>query len=188
MGRTKPRTVSELMDVANKFADREDAYHNKRTRSPEDSRSHRYNKQRRRSRNYENYNSHSQVAVGYKGNNSEGEECQNSGYRNRDDSGSHRQFQPRNYDPSPEDILNGPCHMDYAYDDGRRVSNHLMRDCRTFLKLQEAIGLKQAGMQGSIAYDMPPHHRCPAIATQQPKDNQIQVAKATGGISSQKAT
>jgi hypothetical protein len=35
MGRTKPKTVSELMDVANKFADGEDAYHNKRTRSPE---------------------------------------------------------------------------------------------------------------------------------------------------------
>jgi hypothetical protein len=31
MGRTKPRIVSELMDVANKFADGEDAYHNKRT-------------------------------------------------------------------------------------------------------------------------------------------------------------
>jgi hypothetical protein len=35
MGRTKPKTVSELMDVANKFADGEDAYQNKRTRSPE---------------------------------------------------------------------------------------------------------------------------------------------------------
>jgi hypothetical protein len=32
MGRTKPKTVSELMDVANKFIDGEDAYHNKRTR------------------------------------------------------------------------------------------------------------------------------------------------------------
>jgi hypothetical protein len=31
MDRTKPRTISELMDVANKFVDGEDAYHNKRT-------------------------------------------------------------------------------------------------------------------------------------------------------------
>jgi hypothetical protein len=45
MDMTKPRTVSELMDVANKFVDGEDAYHNKRTRSPEDDRPHRYNNQ-----------------------------------------------------------------------------------------------------------------------------------------------
>jgi hypothetical protein len=36
MGRTKPRTVSELMGVANRFADGEEVYHNKRARSPED--------------------------------------------------------------------------------------------------------------------------------------------------------
>jgi hypothetical protein len=34
LGRTKPRTVSELMEVANRFADGEDAYNNKRGRSP----------------------------------------------------------------------------------------------------------------------------------------------------------
>jgi hypothetical protein len=31
MGRIKPRTVSELMDIANRFADGKDAYNNKRT-------------------------------------------------------------------------------------------------------------------------------------------------------------
>jgi hypothetical protein len=35
IGRTKPRTVSELMEVANRLADREDAYNNKWGRSPE---------------------------------------------------------------------------------------------------------------------------------------------------------
>jgi hypothetical protein len=49
MGRIKPKTVAELMEVANRFADGEDAYHNKRTRSPEDDRLNRYNNQRRRS-------------------------------------------------------------------------------------------------------------------------------------------
>jgi hypothetical protein len=34
LGRTKPRTVSKLMEVANRFADGEDAYNNKRGRSP----------------------------------------------------------------------------------------------------------------------------------------------------------
>jgi hypothetical protein len=38
MGRIKPRTISELMDIANRFADGEDACNNKRTRSPEDDR------------------------------------------------------------------------------------------------------------------------------------------------------
>jgi hypothetical protein len=35
LGRTKPKTVLELMEVANRFADGEDAYNNKRGRSPE---------------------------------------------------------------------------------------------------------------------------------------------------------
>jgi hypothetical protein len=35
LGRTKPMTVSKLMEVANRFADGEDAYNNKRGRSPE---------------------------------------------------------------------------------------------------------------------------------------------------------
>jgi hypothetical protein len=30
LGRIRPRTVSELTEVANRFADGEDAYHNKR--------------------------------------------------------------------------------------------------------------------------------------------------------------
>jgi hypothetical protein len=69
MGRIKPRTVLELMDIANRFADDEDACNKKRTRSPEDDRGNRYNSQRRRSHNYDNYGSHSQVATEYKDNN-----------------------------------------------------------------------------------------------------------------------
>jgi hypothetical protein len=63
--------------------------------------------------------------------------------------------------------------MHYAYVDGNRVSNHLMQDCRTFLKLQEVVGFKQAGTQGAIAYDVPPPPSLPSYgdtATQgQPK-------------------
>jgi hypothetical protein len=51
LGRTKPRTMSELMEVANRFADGEDAYNNKRARSPEVDRASR---QRRRSCNEDN--------------------------------------------------------------------------------------------------------------------------------------
>jgi hypothetical protein len=35
IGRTKPRTMSKLMEVANRFTDGEDAYNNKRGCSPE---------------------------------------------------------------------------------------------------------------------------------------------------------
>jgi hypothetical protein len=63
MGRIKPKTVSDLMDIANTFADGEDACNNKRMRSPEDDRGNRYGSQRRRSRNYNNYGSHNQVAA-----------------------------------------------------------------------------------------------------------------------------
>jgi hypothetical protein len=65
----KPKKVAELMNVANRFTDGEDTCHNKRTHSPKDDRSNRYNNQRRRSCNYDNYGSHRQVAVGYKENN-----------------------------------------------------------------------------------------------------------------------
>jgi hypothetical protein len=81
MGRIKPKTVSELMDVANRFADGEDACNNKRTRSPEDDRRNRYGSQRRRSHNYDNYGSHSQVAAGYKDNSYQGSDRRSSGYR-----------------------------------------------------------------------------------------------------------
>jgi hypothetical protein len=137
------------MDIANRFKDGEDAYHNKRMWSPEDDRGNRYNNQRQISRNYDNYGSHSQVATGYKENNHQGDERRNTGYRNnrREDSNSNRQFQSsgsREYNQSSDDMLNGPCHMHYTFINGKRVSRHSMKDCRTFLKLQEDVGHKQA--------------------------------------------
>jgi hypothetical protein len=79
MGRIKPKTVAELMDVANRFADGEDAYQNKRTRSPKDDRSNRYNNHQRRSHNYDNYGSHNQVAAGYKEKNYQNNDVETSG-------------------------------------------------------------------------------------------------------------
>jgi hypothetical protein len=123
--------------------------HNKRTRSPEDDRGNRYSGQRRRSRNYDNYGSHSQVAAGYKDNSYQGNDRRSSGYRSygKEDYGSSKKFQTkesREYNPSPEDMLNGPCHIHSAFVDGKRVSRHAMKDCTTFLKLQEAALNKQA--------------------------------------------
>jgi hypothetical protein len=158
MGRIKPKTVSYLMDIANRFADGEDVCNNKWTRSPEDDRENIYGGQRRRSRNYDNYGSHSQVAAGYKDNSYQGNDRKSSGYRSygKED---YKKFQPREsreYNPSPEDMLNGPCHIHSAFVDGKRVSRHAMKDCTTFLKLQEAalnkqVEAKRQGYEGNTS-------------------------------------
>jgi uncharacterized protein YPO0396 len=74
IGRIKPRTVSELMEIANRFADGEDTYNNKRGRSPEVDKSSR---QRRRYRNDDNHGRRNQIAVGY-------DERNKEGYKNRE--------------------------------------------------------------------------------------------------------
>jgi hypothetical protein len=88
----------------------------------------------------------SQVAAGYKHNSYQGNDRKSSGYRNygREE---YKKFPPREsreYNPSPEDMLNGPCHIHYAFVDGKRVFRHAMKDCTTFLKLQEVALNKQA--------------------------------------------
>jgi hypothetical protein len=98
IGRKRPTTVAELMEHANRFADGEDAYNNKRGRSPEGDTTSR---QRRRHRSRDNQGRRNQVAAGYE---AKGEE----GYENR-------KFQakgvenPRYSGPSAEDMLYGPC-------------------------------------------------------------------------------
>jgi hypothetical protein len=124
------------MEEANKFADGEDAYNNKRGRSPE---VERISRQRRRHRSRDNQGRRNQVAAGYAAEEEEG-------YVNR-------RFQTRGveksryFGPSAEDMLYGPCRIHYAYLDGKRVSNHQMKDCRTFLRLQSAMVSNQGGWQ-----------------------------------------
>jgi hypothetical protein len=158
MGRIKPKIVSDLMDIAKIFADGEDACNNKRTRSPEDDRGNRYGGQRRRSHNYDNYGSHSQVAAGYKDNSYQGNDRRSSGYHSygKEDYKKLQTRESREYNPSPEDMLNGPCHIHSVFVNGKRVSRHAMKDCTTFLKLQEAALNKQAkakrqGYEGNIS-------------------------------------
>jgi hypothetical protein len=146
MGKIKPKTVSDLMDVANRFADGEDACNNKCTQSPDDDRGNKYGGQRRRSHNYDNYGSHSQVAARYKDNSYQGNDRKSSGYRSYGKK-DYKKFLPREsreYNPSPEAMLNGPCHIHSAFVDGKRVSRQAMKDCTTFLKLQEVALNKQA--------------------------------------------
>jgi hypothetical protein len=60
LGRTRLKIVSELMEVANRFTDGEDAYNNKRARSPEVDRTSR---QRRRSRIEDSRTRRNQIAA-----------------------------------------------------------------------------------------------------------------------------
>jgi hypothetical protein len=126
------------MEVANKFVDGEDAYHSKRARSPEHDRSSRQHNQRCRSRNEDGHTPRNQVAIGNKRRDGKGDERENGDYHKKDNS---RWDMSKCFDPSAEDILHGPCRIHYTYLDGKSVSNHLMRDCRTFVKLQEAMEL-----------------------------------------------
>jgi hypothetical protein len=140
LGRTKPRTVSELMEVANRFADGEDAYNNKRGRSLEVDRASR---QRRRYRNEESHARQNRIAAGY-------ERREEEGYESREFQGrGNREVEKPKYSgPSAEDMLHGPCRIHYAYLDGKRVSNHQMKDCRTFLRLQSALDPNQGARLG----------------------------------------
>jgi hypothetical protein len=141
--------VSKLMEIANRFANGEDSYHNKRAHSPKYDGSSRQHNQRRRPCNEDGHTKHNQVATGYERRDKEGDE--NGEHHKK---GNQRRERSKYSDPSAEDILYGPCRIHYAYLDGKRVSNHLMRDCRTFLRLQEAMELTQGGKQGDTTHDM----------------------------------
>jgi hypothetical protein len=140
VGRTKPRTVSELMEVANRFAEREDAYNNKQGCSPEVDR---VSRQRQRSYNGDSHARRNQIAARY-------ERRDEEGYENREFQarGNRGVEKPKYSGPSAEDILHGPCRIHCAYLDGKRVSNHQMKDCRTFLRLQSIMDLNQEARQG----------------------------------------
>jgi hypothetical protein len=115
------------MQVANRFTDGEDAYNNKRGCSPEVDRA---SWQRRRYRNEDSLARRNQIAVGYERRDKEGYESREFQAR-----GNREVEKPKFFGPSAEDILHGPCRIHYAYLDGKRVSNHQMKDCRTFLRL-----------------------------------------------------
>jgi hypothetical protein len=100
------------MEVANRFADGEDAYNNKRRRSPEVDKTSR---QRQRNCNGDNHGRRNQIAAGYDGRKEEGYE--NIEIPTKDSRGKEK---PRYSGPSAEDMLYGPCRIHYAYLDGKK--------------------------------------------------------------------
>jgi hypothetical protein len=95
------------MEVANRFADGEDACNNKRGRSPEVNRASR---QRRRYRNEDGRARQNQIAAGYERRDEEGYESRE--FQGR---GNHREEKPKYSGPLAEDMLHGPCRIHYAY-------------------------------------------------------------------------
>src|SRR4051812_10293760 len=84
LGRAKPNTVGDLMDIANKWADGEDALQNKRQRSPEEDRNRVSGHNRRRHRNFNESDGPSHVAAGVQsssGNNHQDDYRKDNGYR-----------------------------------------------------------------------------------------------------------
>jgi hypothetical protein len=128
------------MEVANRFADGEDAYNNKKGRSPEVDKASR---QRQRYRNRDNHARQNQVAAGYERGDEEGYESKEFQAK-----GNHGVEKSKYSGPLAEDMLYGPCRIHYAYLDGKRVSNHQMKDCRTFIRLQNAMESNQGARQG----------------------------------------
>jgi hypothetical protein len=82
------------------------------------------------------------------------------GYESREfqDRSNRGKEKPKYFGPSAEDMIHGPCRIHYAYLDGKRVSNHEMKDCRTFLRLQSALdpnqGTRQGGRSTNQGYQM----------------------------------
>jgi hypothetical protein len=106
LGRTKPRIVSELMEVANRFINGEDVYNNKRGCSPEVDRASR---QRRRYRNEHSRARRNQIAAGYERRDEEGYESRE--FKGRGNRGVEK---PKYSGPSAEDMLHGLCRIHYA--------------------------------------------------------------------------
>jgi hypothetical protein len=103
LGRIRPKTVSELIEIASRFTNGEDAYNNKRARSPEVDRASR---KMHRSRNEDSCTRRNQVVAGYERRNEEGDESRE--YR---DKNSHEREKPKYSSPSAEDMLHGPCRI-----------------------------------------------------------------------------
>ena len=99
LGRAKPKSISEMVDIANKWADGEDAVKNKRARSPEEDRYRQSNDRKRRgTRNYDDYDGPSHVVARFSSEDNRRDTYRSSGYRpcNRDEPGSSKPtYRPR---------------------------------------------------------------------------------------------
>jgi hypothetical protein len=188
LGRVNPRTVAELMDIANMWVDGEAAVYNKRHRSPEEDRNRTKNQNRRRFRSFVEYDGPRQVSAGFRSNNGSNhrEDYRMSGGQrsdNRDVPNTSRPSNRSRYNMSPEEIMNGPCQMHFYRDpEGRRALGHVQKGCRTFQALRRIIENTQTeevnrgyapGLRSEVHVPLPPP---PAAITNGNQQNQLQIA------------
>ncbi|KAK1681565.1 hypothetical protein QYE76_042413 [Lolium multiflorum] len=94
LGRTNPKTISALMEIANKWADGEDAIYNKRHRSPEEDRGRNYQNRRRFSRQFYNNDAPGHISAGFRGN--PGGNSRDDYQRSNEQQGDNRESRPSN--------------------------------------------------------------------------------------------
>ena len=167
----KPKTVSELMHITNRWADGEESLQNEHPRSPEDNafdggdpfgsgrRSGADRRRKRKHRGISETDGAELVAAEFTGN-------RDGGYRKQ----GHEWQQRKGRDDgrparSAAQQLSDPCTFHtYKDENGNIKSSHLLKDCRRFKDLQEAYGRIQQDATntgypvtpGAIAVNPPP--------------------------------
>jgi hypothetical protein len=178
LGRCKPKTIDHLMSLTNEWADGEDSITDPRSRrrsaehdvDAKDQFHPNSQKKGRRSR-YDDADTTNMIAAGYVNNNHDDNHDgprQGNNYNGSSSRSVGRDSRPkmewrRRHDqppPSVEEMLNGGCTR-HTYIDKDRVRrpDHLLIECREFLRLSQALQERmriEQPVAGAIAYSAPP--------------------------------
>ncbi|KAK1694848.1 hypothetical protein QYE76_011545 [Lolium multiflorum] len=157
LGRTNPKTISALMEIANKWADGEDAIYNKQHRSPEE----------------DHGNPGGNSRDDYQRSNEQQSDSRGDFRGNRQNSG------PRFQRPyvSPEEMMNGPCQMHFYLDNnGKRQSSQ--KDCRNFQAMLRAAGIANAQAMNRNQGPRSEIHLPPPPAITDENRHQLRIAAA----------
>lgn len=155
LGRRKPKTITELMEIANGWADGEDHARRSRPRSDDDddSRRHKdsskrrdYGEDRRKKRRDDRRDDVKHIAAGYPDRHDDRVDNRRDDHRDdrrdprKDDrrgGPSNNRREPMNWAPRianlpPSEQVNAPCYLHTYIDpvDNQKKSSHLLRDCR----------------------------------------------------------
>ena len=184
LGKLRPKTISELMDIAVRWADGEDHVRKGRTRSDDEDEDRRNDhsgrrderRKKRRNRNYESGDGLELVAAGYADRRDDHRDDRRDDRRDyrRDDrqyrgnyQGGNQAWKPRT--PRAPELpahaqLDAPCYIHSYFDqkDQRRKSTHTLRECRQFIELQQIMReaniapTTYPAVPGAVAPNAPP--------------------------------
>ena len=120
LGRSKPKTIEHLMEIANRWADGEDSIHRAQSDEEDDYDRRRERRSKRRSRVYDDRDGPDMVVAGYADRRNDANR-NSGGYRGgnfRDNGRPTQSWQRRDRDngPSAFDKLSGPCTIHFYID------------------------------------------------------------------------